>query len=110
MAEQGERQESWQGRPGGEDKELYDRFPNFTAADLDRLTILPEGTELQQGAVYFDLNKPGGAPFKAIGGDVARAGSRLIAKQETDYEIWNRVVPQDRNEETQPIEHRPRGA
>ena len=93
--------------PGSEDKVLHERFADLTPTDLDRLTIIPAGTDLEQGAVYFDLDNPDRGPFKAIGGDAAGPGSRLIAKRETDYEIWNRIVPEDRLVETEPVIERP---
>jgi hypothetical protein len=93
--------------PGSEDKVLYERFADLTPTDLDRLALIPAGTELEQGAVYFDLDNPDRGPFKAIGGDAAGSGTRLIAKRETDYEIWNRLVPEDRLVETDPAIERP---
>jgi hypothetical protein len=93
--------------PGGDDKALYDAYPDLTRAELDRLSILPPGTELEQGAVYFDLNRPGDGPFKALGGQVAGEGTRLIAKRATDYEIWNRIVADDRLNDTEPVIERP---
>src|SRR5215207_3283684 len=93
--------------PGSEDKVLHERFADLTPTDLDRLTIIPAGTDLEQGAVYFDLDNPDRGPSKAIGGDAAGTGTRLIAKRETDYEIWNRIVPDDRLVETDPAIERP---
>ena len=93
--------------PGSEDKVLHERFADLTSTDLDRLALIPAGTELEQGAVYFDRDNPDRGPFKAIGGDAAGSGTRLIAKRETDYEIWNRLVPEDRLVETDPAIERP---
>ena len=93
--------------PGSEDKTLHERFADMTPSDLDRLTIIPAGTDLEQGAVYFDLDRPGEGPFKAIGGDAAGPGTRLIAKRETDYELWNRIVSEDRLVATDPAIERP---
>lgn len=94
-------------RLGVDDKVLYDHYPELTRADLARLTILPPGTELEQGMIYFDLLRPGDGPIKAIGGQTVPPDSRVIAKRDTDFEIWNRLVPQDRLEETLPAIERP---
>jgi len=61
----------------------------------------------EQGAVYFDLRHPEWGPFKALGGHVVGEGDLIIAKRETDYELWNRIVPDDRGEETDPAIERP---
>lgn len=81
--------------PGDEDKGLMDRFPNLTDDELSRLAIVETGTQLPQGAVYLDLNNPGQGPFKAIGGREAGENERLIAKDETDYMLWNKLAGRD---------------
>jgi hypothetical protein len=91
----------------GVEKVLMDRYPDLTRDEVDRFTVLPPGTELEQGAVYFDLRRSERGPFKAVGGQVAGEGELIIAKRTTDYELWNRVVPDDRGEETDPAIERP---
>jgi hypothetical protein len=93
--------------PGNRAKVLYDRYPDLTRAELERLSILPPGTELEQGAVYFDLLRPGDGPFKALGGQKVPPDALIIAKRDTDFEIWNRIVEKDRLEETHPAIERP---
>ncbi|HKG24635.1 MAG TPA: hypothetical protein VKB09_03255 [Thermomicrobiales bacterium] len=61
----------------------------------------------EQGPDYFDLRHPERGPFKALGGHVVGEGDLIIAKRETDYELWNRIVPDDRGEETDPAIKRP---
>jgi hypothetical protein len=89
------------------EKVLMDRYPDLTRDEVERFTVLPPGTDLEQGAVYFDLRHPDRGPFKALGGHVAGDGDLLIAKRTTDYELWNRVVPDDRGEETDATVERP---
>jgi hypothetical protein len=92
--------------PAVEDKTLHARLPQLTDDELARLPILKSGTQLEQGGVYFDLNHPERGPFKALGGQVAGSGDRYVAKRDLDYELWNRLVEQDRGVETEPrIEH-----
>lgn len=99
-----------EGVPAVEDKALHERLPQLTGDELTRLPILKPGTRLEQGGVYYDLNHPERGPFKALGGQEAGSGDRYVAKRDVDYELWNRLVEQDRGTETEPrIEH-PRSA
>ena len=82
-------------RPASDDKEVQARLSQFNDAELGRLSVLNDGTQLEQGSVYLDLNDLGRGPFKAIGGDHAALNNRYIAKAETDYEMWNRLVGQN---------------
>ena len=81
---------------GVADKELHDLLPVLDNAELARLSVLAPGTPLDQGGIYLDLNDLGRGPFKAIGGQEAEGGARLIAKRGTDYELWNRLAGRDR--------------
>jgi hypothetical protein len=92
---------------GSDDKLLYDLHPELTRDQLARLVILRPGVELEQGAIYFDLLRPEDGPIKALGGQTVGEEARVIAKRETDFEIWNLLVPQDRLEETHPVIERP---
>jgi hypothetical protein len=82
--------------PAADDKVLYNRFPELTSDELSRLQILEPGTRLEQGGTYVDLNRLGEGPFKALGGHDATEGDRYVAKRDTDYELWNRLVGEDR--------------
>src|SRR3954462_14935576 len=64
----------------GVEKQLLDRYPELTRAEVKRLRPLPPGTELEQGAVYFDLRHPEMGPFKALGGQVVGEDELIIAK------------------------------
>ncbi len=81
--------------PASADKALYNQLSQLTSDELSSLAVLDRDTPLQQGSVYLDLNDLGRGPFKAIGGDTAGHQNRYIAKSETDYEMWNRLVGQD---------------
>ena len=80
--------------PGVDEKVLHDRLPQLTNDELARLGVLEPGTQLEQGSVYLDLNKLDQGPFKALG-RTASANERLIAKQSTDYILWNRLAGED---------------
>ena len=92
-------------RPGGghagesasaaDDKALHNRLPELTSDELSRLQVLEPGTRLEQGGTYVDLNRLGDGPFKALGGHKATEGNRYVAKRDTDYELWNRLVGED---------------
>ncbi|HET7095199.1 MAG TPA: hypothetical protein VFI22_17045 [Thermomicrobiales bacterium] len=82
------------GTPGDRDKTATRLLPAMTDAELRRLVILEPGTPLEQGSTYVDLADVGLGPFTAMGGEVAGPGSRLVAKRETDYRLWNRLVGQ----------------
>ncbi len=82
-----------------EDKSLHERLPQLDNAELARLPVLQVGTRLEQGHTYLDLNDLGRGPFKAIGGQEAGPRNRYVAKRDTDYELWNRLVGQGREPE-----------
>ena len=89
------------------DKDLQRRRPDLSADELQRLAIVAPGTQLEQGSVYFDLDDPERGPFKALAGHEARANNRYVAKRDTDYELWNRLVGQDERVEVErPAEKR----
>jgi hypothetical protein len=82
------------GTPGDRGKAATRLLPTLTDAELRRLVILEPGASLEQGSTYVDLADLGLGPFTAMGGEVAGPGSRLVAKRETDYRLWNRLVGQ----------------
>ena len=85
--------------PASADKVLHNRLSELTGDELSRLQVLEPGTRLEQGATYVDLNRLSDGPFKAIGGHAATEDNRYVAKRDTDYELWNRLVGQDSNPE-----------
>jgi hypothetical protein len=87
--------------PAADDKVLHNRFPELTSAELSRLQVLEPGTRLEQGGTYVDLNQLDEGPFKALGGHEASDENRYIAKRDTDYELWNRLVGEDSDPEVE---------
>jgi len=83
--------------PGSDDKTVREELPELDNSQLSRLSILETGTPLEQGAVYYDLSDRARGAFKAIGGQDADAQSRIIAKRDTDYELWNEIAGRDDN-------------
>lgn len=92
--------------PAADDKALHERLPMLDGADLARLMVLEPGARLEQGGTYLDLNDLGQGPFTAIGGQEAGLRHRYVAKRDTDYELWNRLVGDNRD----PDVVRPEGA
>ncbi|MGI8474903.1 MAG: hypothetical protein ACR2OO_00785 [Thermomicrobiales bacterium] len=102
------------GQPGGhadesilasDDKEIRKQLPGLDGEELARLSVLEPGVRLDQGGTYVDLNRLGDGPFKALGGHEATSGERYVAKRDTDYELWNRLVGQDRETDIErPVE------
>ncbi len=81
------------------DKVLHKQLRALDNDELARLAVLEPGTRLDQGATYLDLNRLQDGPFKALGGHEAAATDRYIAKRDTEYELWNRLVGDDREPE-----------
>ena len=80
-----------------DDKELRTEMPDLNADDLKRISILTVGSRLDQGSTYVDLNALGDGPFKALGDQTAGEDNRYVAKRDTDYEMWDRIVGQGRS-------------
>jgi hypothetical protein len=80
------------GLNAGQLKDLRDRLPGLTDAELERIPVEPEGYRLRQGSTYVNLRDPGLTPFVAMGGMIAEPGSALAPKSATDFLLWNRIV------------------
>ena len=72
-------------------KDLHEKFPGLSSADLKNLTILPLGTKLEQGATYLDLNRLEEGEFKARADFEITDSNLLVAKTGVDYELWDRL-------------------
>ena len=81
--------------PASADKTLHNRLRELDDDELSRLAVLEPGARLDQGGTYVDLNRLDDGPFKALGGHEATAANRYVAKRDTDYELWNRLVGQE---------------
>ena len=80
---------------GEADKVLHKKLPGLDNDELARLAVLEPGTRLEQGGPYVNLNKLADGPFRAMAGHETSEHDRIIAKRDTDYELWNRLVGQD---------------
>lgn len=85
--------------PAAADKELHNRLRALDNDELAQLAVLAPGARLEQGGTYLDLNRIQEGPFKALGGHEASETDRYVAKRDTDYELWNRLVGDDREPE-----------
>jgi isopenicillin-N epimerase len=83
--------------PASADKAISGRLEQLSGDELDRLSVLDPGARLEQGSVYLDLNDLQRGPFTAAGGDEASATRRLVAKKDTDYELWNALTGERRS-------------
>lgn len=77
---------------GSAEKDVVNALPELTDDELGRLSILPVGTELDQGGTYLDLNQRKQGTFVVHGARSVEPSERIIAKKTTDYELWNRLT------------------
>ena len=73
-------------------KAAHRQFSNLSDDELKRIRILPSGTRLEQGATYFNLKDPARGEFTARGDMEAGFDEWCIAKSDTDYQLWNRLI------------------
>ena len=73
-------------------KELHGKLPHLTGDQLRGITVLPEGAPLRQGSMYCDLNDLKRGEFLAEGSLAAGPGHYYVPKNETGYELWNRLT------------------
>lgn len=74
-----------------EDKRVHELLPDLADDELARLSILQTGARLEEGGVYIDLNELDRGPFTASAGLDADEHARLVAKRDTDHEMWRRL-------------------
>ena len=79
-------------RTAYEFKQIHRQFHGFTDDELKRVAIVPQGTRLKQGATYVDLQDPQLREFTATGDMQAAPNNWYVAKSETDYQLWNRLI------------------
>lgn len=82
--------------PAAADKDVREQLPELTNELLGRLSIVNVGTRLDQGGTYLDLNAREQGPFTALGGQEAEANNRYVSKKDTDYELWNVLIGEER--------------
>jgi hypothetical protein len=73
-------------------KPLYNQLQGFSEADLKQISVMPEGSRLEQGATYIDLNDPERRPFTALANMSAGPDNLYVPKSEVDYVLWNRLI------------------
>ncbi|HEY3112035.1 MAG TPA: hypothetical protein VGL23_24990 [Chloroflexota bacterium] len=73
-------------------KDIHDRLRDMDDDILRGIPILPEGSRLEQGAVYFDLRDPAAGELKARGDMVAGPGQALVPKDAVDHYTWNWLI------------------
>jgi hypothetical protein len=85
-------------RGADEIKQLHELLPLLSNEELSRVRVVAVGERLEQGATCVDIRDSGREPFTAMGEMYAGSENLLIAKSETDYPVWNRIVldPEER--------------
>ena len=79
-------------------KEIHRQFHGFSDDELKRVAIVPRDSRLKQGATYVDLQDPSLREFTATGDMKAGQYNWYVAKSETDYQLWNRLIGIDNPE------------
>jgi hypothetical protein len=72
-------------------EQLPPELGGLTDEERDRLTLLVDGTHLENGATYLDLDHLADGPFTGHDGDVVNDGRRIVSKRAVDYGLWNRL-------------------
>ena len=72
-------------------------FAGVDDGELKQVPVLPEGARLQQGATYVDLCAGRRQEFTATGNMIADPGHGYAPKDRVPYEIWNRLIGEEKN-------------
>ena len=73
-------------------KDLHRRMRDYTDDVLKQIPILPEGSRLEQDAVYIDLSQTSPREIRATGDMAVGPGQWVVPKSEVHYELWNRLI------------------
>jgi hypothetical protein len=73
-------------------KEAHRQLSDFPDDVLKQIPILPEGSRLEEGAVYLDLKDPKRKEFTGRGNMVATPGHWYVPKSVVDYGLWNKLT------------------
>ena len=73
-------------------KEIHRALRDFTDDELKQVTILGDGSRLEQGATYVDLADEQRQPIRATGGITVRQGQYWVPKARVPYILWNRLI------------------
>ncbi len=80
-----------EGSPASEMKDLHGRLHNLSNSELGELPVVEQGTRLEQGKTYLDLNDLERGEFSAMGSQSAEAQNRYVAKDAVSYDLWNKL-------------------
>ncbi|CAA9568137.1 MAG: hypothetical protein AVDCRST_MAG49-3288 [uncultured Thermomicrobiales bacterium] len=72
-------------------KTAHARLDGFTDDELKQITLVPEGSQLEQGATYLDLLDPTGGEIVGTTDLVADDAHLYVAKRAVDFGLWNRL-------------------
>jgi hypothetical protein len=73
-------------------KDVHQLWRGLSNTDLKQIPVLEEGTRLEQGATYLDLNDPQRGEIRALGNMEAGPTNRYVAKSAVDYQLWNALI------------------
>jgi hypothetical protein len=73
-------------------KAVHRMLEGLTDDELKQIPILPQGSRLEQGAVYLDLRDPAPRELKARGDMEAGPNNWYVPKNQVDYQLWNRLI------------------
>ena len=73
-------------------KDVHARMRELDDDMLRGIPILPEGSRLEQGAVYVDLNALDAGEVKARGDMVAGPANLFVPKASVDHYTWNWLI------------------
>ncbi len=72
-------------------KSMHQILADLTDDELKSIVLVSEGSRLQQGAKYIDLEHLEQGEFVAEANMIAEAGHSYVPKKEVDYVLWNRL-------------------
>jgi hypothetical protein len=64
----------------------------INADEIARLPYLAEGTRLEAGESYLDIDRIEAGPFAGSGDDVVPGNGRIVAKSELDPDLWSKLT------------------
>lgn len=73
-------------------KDAQSLLPNMTKDEWKRVHLVPPGMRLRTGDRYVDLRDTRRGELVATGEETANQSSLLVAKNDVDYEVWNKLL------------------
>jgi hypothetical protein len=70
-------------------KAAHEQLHNLPDNVLKQIPILATRTQLEEGAVYFDLAHPERGEIRGMNNMEAEEDHCFVAKTDVDYELWN---------------------